>query len=115
MKTQISNAFKYLCSSSLVLLAAFICATGCVSWYVHHPDPLAGWHTASENPNQVIVNDYQNYIHTLSTKEQKVAGPILCFEDGTGQYAVAIEVSLNGKEWRHVLVYNKANKRIKVI
>jgi len=35
--------------------------------------------------------------------------------DGAGQHAVQIEVALNGKWWRHILVYDKNNKRIKTI
>jgi hypothetical protein len=79
------------------------------------PDPLAGFHAASKNPNQTIENDYQNYIHTLSPDEQKYLAYVECFEDGTGQYAVKITIGLNGTNWRHVLIYDKDNKRIKTI
>ena len=96
------------------VFAAPLCGVGCSS-SKPIPEPLAGWHTASKNPDQLIVNDYQNYIHTLSTEEQKFAGTILVFEDGTGQYAVRIEIGLSGTWWQHVLIYDKDDKRIKVI
>jgi hypothetical protein len=79
------------------------------------PDPLVGFHAASKNPDQSVVDDYQNYIRTLSPEEQRRAGPILYFEDGTGQHAVDIEIGINGTSWKHVLIYDKDNKRIKTI
>jgi hypothetical protein len=100
--------------SFCILLAAFICTTGCVG-FVHHSDPLAGWHTASHNPDQVIENDYNDYIQKLPAKERKYAGPIEYFEDGTGQHAVLIWIGINGKVWRHILIYDTGNKRIKTI
>jgi hypothetical protein len=93
-----------------ILLGAFIWAAGCAT-----PNPLANWRRASANPNQTIVNDYQNYIQKLPAEERKYAGPIECFEDGTGQYAILIYIGLNGTVWQHVLIYDKENKRIKTI
>ena len=99
----------------LAMLSVLVLSVGCVGWYVHHPDPLAGWHTASKNPDQSIVNDYQNYIHTLSPEEQKFATVDYYFEDGAGQHAVEITIGLNHTNWRHILIYDKDNKRIKII
>ncbi|HEY3931536.1 MAG TPA: hypothetical protein VGM58_04120 [Verrucomicrobiae bacterium] len=100
------------------LLAMFLCGFGCSSSKLTSPtpDPLAGWQVDQKGePNQAIVNDYQNYIHTLSLEEQKYAGPIFFYKDGTGQYAVEIQIGLNGTSWVHVLIYDKDNKRIKAI
>ena len=82
------------------------------------PDPLAGFHHADEadmDKNKAITDDYKAYIHTLSPEEQNNAGPILFYEEGTGEHAVKLQVGINGTEWVHVLVYDKDNKRIKTI
>ncbi|HEY4952942.1 MAG TPA: hypothetical protein VII71_06110 [Verrucomicrobiae bacterium] len=81
------------------------------------PDPLAGWHKSyKEEPNQIITNDYQDYIQKLSSEERKYPGPIEYFEDDTGQHAVRIETDIGGKDcWYHILFYDKDNKRIKVV
>jgi hypothetical protein len=99
----------------LVLFTVLFWVAGCAT---RIPDPLAGWHAASKNPDQVIVDDYQNYIQGLSPEEKKYLGPYPAsfFEDGTGQHAVRIEVDIGGKDaWYHILFYDKDNKRIKVI
>jgi hypothetical protein len=97
-----------------ILLATSICWTGC-EMFASHTNPLAGWHSASKNPDKIIEKDYQDYIQTLSPEERKYAGPVLVFEDGTGQYAVDINIGINGTSWHHVLIYDKDNKRIKTI
>jgi hypothetical protein len=79
------------------------------------PDPMAGWHTASHNPDQAIEKDYQAYIHTLSPDEQKFLAYVEVFEDGTGRYAVKITIGLNHTNWCHVLIYDKDDKRIKTV
>jgi hypothetical protein len=79
------------------------------------PDPLAGFHVSSFDPNKAISDDYQDYIRTLSSGEQRSAGPIFYYEDGTGQHAVEIKVGLSGTVWLHILIYDKDNKRIKTI
>jgi hypothetical protein len=94
----------------------FLCGFGCASKPT--PDPLAGFYRADEadmDKNQVITDDYKGYIQKLSPEERKYAGPIFYFEDGTGQHAVRITIGLNGTVWRHVLIYDKDNKRIKTI
>jgi len=82
------------------------------------PDPLAGWRGYDEShlySNEAIIGDCNNYIKTLSPDEQKVAGPILYYEDGPGQHAVKILIGLNGESWEHVLIYDKNNRRAKTI
>jgi hypothetical protein len=96
------------------LTAFVILFAGCSSKPT--PDPLVVWHAASKNPVQTIVNDYESYIRQLSPAEKKYMGPIMVFEDGTGQYAVRIETDIGGKDcWYHILFYDKDSKRIKVI
>jgi hypothetical protein len=41
-------------------------------------------------------------------------GQLFC-EDGTGQHAVEISIPLNGKFWKHVLIYDKTNRRVKTV
>jgi hypothetical protein len=97
-----------------ILLAATIWTVGCTT--TPHPDPLAGWQfDFSRQPNRVIEKDYRNYIQKLSPEEEKYAGPIHTFIDGTGRHAVRITIGLNGTSWQHVLIYDKDNKRIKTI
>jgi hypothetical protein len=110
MKTQFKNPINNFVPVFLMVAAMFILGFGCKT-----PDPLAGFHPASKNPDQIIEKDYQDYIHKFSPEERKYTGPISFFEDGTGQHAVVIEVDLNGTAWNHVLFYDKDNKRIKVI
>jgi hypothetical protein len=97
------------------LLIAFALA-GCAV-FIHHSDPLAGFSSDFKILDQVIVNDYQHYIHNLSPLEERNLGPYPAdfYEDETGQHAVEIKIGINGTVWRHVLIYDKDNKRIKTI
>ncbi|HTY88684.1 MAG TPA: hypothetical protein VMB80_14550 [Candidatus Acidoferrum sp.] len=95
---------------SCVLLAGLFWIVGCAT-----PDPLAGWKPAFHEPDQAITNDYQDYIRKLPPEERKFAGMIQYYQDGTGQFAIKIEVPLNGVWREHVLIYGKDNKRVKVI
>jgi hypothetical protein len=79
------------------------------------PDPLAGFHKDYGKADQSIVTDYQNYIQNLSTEERNNVAYINFFEDGTGRHAIRIAIGLNHTDWEHVLVYDKANTRIKAI
>jgi len=116
MRTPTTKSASLLSLAIFALLTLLVWSSGCAG-FVHHPDPLAGWHRASNNPDQSIVNDYQNYIQTLSPEEKANLGPSPAsyFEDGTGQRAIRIKIGINGKEWEHILIYNKEDKRIKTI
>lgn len=97
----------------LVLLAALLWIAGCSTTA---PDPLTGWKVDFDHqPDQAIVNDYQDYIQKLPSDEKNYVALGQYFEDGTGQHAVRMEIALNGTDWAHILIYNKDNKRIKVI
>jgi hypothetical protein len=99
----------------ILLLAVFIWAAGCAT----RPDPLAGWKPDfnTRPSDQIIEKDYQDYIQEqkLSPEKGKYVAYVECFEDGTGQHAVKITISLNHAVWEHVLIYDKDNKRIKTI
>ena len=87
---------------------------GCAG-FMHHSDPLAGWQKDYGKADQSIVSDYQNYIQNLSPKERNNIAYINFFEDGTRQHAIRITIELNDTNWRHILIYDKDNKRIKII
>jgi hypothetical protein len=92
------------------------------------PDPLAGWifrpFPGFETPpygyntnhlDKIITDDYQDFItkNKLST-----SGAITgFFEDETGQHAVGFEAFPPNENatWHYVLIYDKDNRRIKVI
>ncbi len=112
------------------LLAMFLCGFGCSS-PKPIPDPLAGWQKNYKSwPDaQAIEKDYQDYLKSLGIKPLKAGaaviyasddgsedvGSIEYFEDGTGQHAVKITISVNHAVWEHILIYDKDNKRIKTI
>src|ERR1019366_5234874 len=83
------------------------------------PDPLAGFHFSSLgnlDSNKAITDDYKDYVQKLSPEEKKYMGPHEFFEDATGQHAIRMETDINGDQaWYHILIYDKDNKRIKVI
>jgi hypothetical protein len=96
------------------LLAMFLCGFGCSS-SKPTTDPLTGFHRASKNPDQIIEKDYQDYIQKIPPKEKDFVGSVEFFEDGTGQHAIDISVGVSGRYWRHILIYDKDDKRIKTI
>lgn len=110
MKTMMrySNYFTFVLVLCVIIVSECSCST-------LRPDPLAGFQAASKNPDQAIVNDYQSYIQKLSPEERKYARVSGYKEDAPGQRAVVIEIDLNGTAWNHVLIYDKDNKRIKVV
>ena len=113
MTTRIKNLINKFGLASFVLFAVLFWITGCAT----HPDPLAGWKPASKNPDQTIEKDCQDYIQRLklSLKDGEYVGYIEFFEDGTGQHAEKITISMNKTDWEHVLIYDKDDKRIKTI
>jgi len=82
------------------------------------PDPLASFHFSSLNnlhANKIIETDYQNYIQKLPASEKDFVGSMGFSEDNTGQHAVHLTIGVGGTWWEHILIYDKDNKRIKVI
>jgi hypothetical protein len=94
------------------LLTAIMWTVGCTAFVHPHPDPLVGWKPDfHEQPNAAIEKDFQDY----NQKEQLNSYPDDFLEDGTGQHAITFQVGINGTVWRHILIYDKDNKRIKTI
>jgi hypothetical protein len=110
-----------------ILLAASIFLTGCLflehpikQTFVRHSNPIEGWPICdSRTINKGIHDDYQDYINKLPAKERKCAFIVGWFQDGTGQHAVSIGVWLDGMwdgtEWEYVLIYDRNDKRVKVV
>ena len=110
----------------LILASMFIFGTGC-TLFERRSDPLATWtfkpYPHFENPpyghnanhlDQVIVDDYEGYIKKNNL--YPVSAITGFYEDGTGQHAVEFLASYAPAYSRkYVLIYDKENKRIKVI
>jgi|SRR5450755_1885573 hypothetical protein len=115
MTARIKHSVNRFGLAFLVLIAAFICGCGCVAPQPS-PDPLAGWRPVFVGqPDKTIEKDYQDYIQKLPPDDRKYAGPIWFFENGTGQHAIKIDVEYGGSMWEHVLIYDKDEKRVKLI
>jgi hypothetical protein len=115
MKPPIKNSTKRFWLIFPILLAALVWTVGCAT---QTPDPLTGWHFYSRTKvSQAITDDYQDYIQTLSLNRKQDVGDVSFFEDGTGQHAVSIEIFGKNKSasWHYAIIYDKENKRIKVI
>ena len=113
------NIIKYSNYFGITLAIFALIISGC-SCSTSRPDPLAGFHwssLANLDNNQTITDDYKSYIQKLSPVEKQNLGPYpdSFFEDATGQHAVLITIGINNQVWRHILFYDKNNKRIKVI
>src|SRR5438445_654139 len=75
------------------------------------------WSQDPDKFDKAIKDDYQDYIHKLSPKEGQYMGSVRFFEDGTGKYAVQIEIYFHG--WfanytrAHFLIYGRDQTRRK--
>ena len=84
--------------------------------FENHTNPIPGWQIEfKREPRQAIEKDAQDYINKLSAEERKYIAYQELFTDGKGQHAIKITIGLDGTNWRHVLIYDQADKRIKVI
>jgi hypothetical protein len=100
-----------LCCIVLLFLA---CIPGCASG--PRTDPLAGWFGRSLTavPPQ-ITKDYQEYISELPTEQRELVGPIFFYEDNAGHFAIQFQIPLDGTWKAHMLIYDSAYRRIKVV
>ena len=100
----------------LALLMWMLLVNGC-STKPQETDPLVDWQVEEVNqPDQAIINDYQAYVKQLPPKIRfYVQSPFWFLKDGTGQHAIRFEVPIGGKYYEHVLIYDKSDKRIKVV
>ncbi len=100
------------------LMAMFLCGFGCSSSKLT-PDPLAGFHISDPGKHdyKAITDDYKDYIQKLPPEQKGYIGTVFFYENETGQNAVSIEIFEGDKNasWKHVLFYDKENKRVKTI
>jgi hypothetical protein len=123
--------------AGISLIAALLIGAGCET--TKDPlDPLLGWKSVGEigfkvdemhgyietfPGDQAIADDIRTYINNLPISRGQWEDRRYCywithmtlFQDGAGQHAVRIQIPVNGKHQNHVLLYNPANKRTKVI
>jgi len=123
MKTLIKNPVHRFWLTFALLLGALTLAAGCATRLGRNP--LEGWRGVGSAYRtncpfgQAIIDDYQSYIQNLPVKERVSVSDfrIDFFESETSERAVTIKVdsygTFGGKEWTHVLIYDRANKRIK--
>jgi hypothetical protein len=114
-------------ASFILLVATLVLSAGCEP--KSEPDPVAGWKKFGSfagfpatdtgyRLDATIMADYQAYISSLSPDEkaETKSGALLYFcEDGNGQHAIQVVMAINGNYWTHVLIYDKSNKRVKLI
>jgi hypothetical protein len=112
---------KYSNSFGIALALCMMAISGCsCSAPKPTPDPLAGWQKDYSPPrpsDQIIEKDIQDYIQNLPPSQKGYIGTQTFYQDGTGQHAVSVPIFEGNKNasWKHVLFYDKDNKRIKVI
>ena len=104
----------------LVLASALLVATGCATRLGENP--LEGWSVLGTAfvircPfGETVAADYQNYIQSLPDRERASVHPHdIRFYENEDQHAVEISIPINGIWWKHVLFYDKGNKRAKVV
>lgn len=96
-----------------VVLLLLIWIPGCASG--PRTDPLAGWHVYMGRMPPQITDNYQEYIKNLPERERQFAGPVSFFKDDSGRIAVKIEIPVYGTWKDHILIYDSAGRRLKVI
>jgi hypothetical protein len=101
--------------TACLLLTAFVLVTGCATT----PNPLAGWQRCFKHQpgDQVIEKDYSDFIQQFKPTGERPAQVTGFYLDGKGQHAVNIEIFgyNQNASWQYALIYDKDNKRVKVI
>ena len=81
-------------------------------------NPLAGWQKAyNEEPSKIIDEDLNAFITQRSPEGYRPVEVIGYYKNNAGQHALNLELFEYHKNssWHYVLVYDKDDKRIKVI
>jgi len=83
------------------------------------PDPLVGWKSKPGVRPKAITEDYQNYIGTLPPNQRKALIEneylVQLFEDSSGAHALQIKILVYRTSWKHVLIYDQSDTRVKVL
>lgn len=87
-----------------------------------HSDPMKNWKGLGTFSNtvvpEIIKQDAQAYFQTLPKVEKDSSEDdheVTYWEDGTGQHAVILHAPHDGEHWHHALIYDRGNRRIKVL
>ena len=83
--------------------------------FYSHSNPVAGWRNAPQQPSPAIDRDYHNFISKLSLTWRDSLGQQGYLEDDHGKHAVTLVVCTDGTYWTYVLIYDRNDKRIKII
>ncbi len=75
------------------------------------PEALKGWKATKDLPAAAVITDYNAYIEKLPKAERPGVSDVKYYVDDTGRNAVAVLVKEGDKQWTHLLVYDKQNKR----
>ena len=68
------------------------------------------------HPTQAILNDCDNYFHSLPKQEQQQGkGSYEFYEDGKGQHAIRFETSSGWRNYHNFLIYDTNGKRVKAM
>jgi hypothetical protein len=99
-------------------LAVSFLAVGCVA---PKPvsEPMSGWNRLPDRDqslNKSLIDDCQSYVRPLRAEGHFIDdSDIWFFQNGSGQHAIEIEMTTDRRQLVHVLIYDKNDKRIKVI
>lgn len=104
------QSIAFYCAALLLLLYVPGCAL-----YRQPPDPLAEWHIYGGGIPQPITEDYQKYIGALPERERQFINGETFYKDDAGRFAVKIQIPVYGTWKVHVLIYDNANRRVKVL
>ena len=117
MKTPIKRFWPI----GLLLSATLVWTVGCADLFPHS-DPLAGWQRYSvDYIDKEIIKDYEAFIQTLPREERIQLDKYAPhpYENGKGSHAIRFDVGIReffvDRIWYYVLIYDKENKRVKVI
>ncbi|MCE9531689.1 MAG: hypothetical protein K8T89_11290 [Planctomycetes bacterium] len=75
------------------------------------PEALKGWKATPNLPHDTVVANYNDYIDKLPKTERPGVADVKYYIDDAARNAVAVVINLGDKQWTHLLVYDKQNKR----
>ena len=108
----------FRCYPARLLVVDSLVIGGCTP----RTNPLKGWHGITAFVDapvpDAIRHDAQDWFDSMSSIPKPghgVDGLITYWEDGTGQHAVVVEAYREGICWRYALIYDRDNRRIRVL
>jgi hypothetical protein len=114
------RSYRIWCLNVCLISALLILTLGCQTTD-KDAEPAGGWQGCSESEIPAAVKqDFEAYVKSLTPKEQSLVGPWVAYKDNAGRHAIDFEIPWYGwtgvGTWKeHFIIYDSANKRIKVI